>query len=246
MKTILFALITGSLTSSMAVAETAPTLPVLRASDSWEMEVIGNGIVEAIPDQVKINISVSSEDADRSKAVSSVRNQAFEMKKRIKLAGAQEKDIRQFYVTLAEVHRKDMNGQIIEPQEVVGFEAQLNYVVSIKDTKTAADVIEAAIKSDSVKIWGHYSDFSNPMGMAMEAKAAAMRDARETAEVYAAIGDFEIRGISKMTEIDNGMVDVVTIRDQIRSQTYNAPVYISTGEVSSTISVIYEFTPKRQ
>ena len=144
--------------------------------------VEGSGMVEAVPDLIRINYNVFSlHKNDASKAKEKVDEISAKSVQVLKNLGVSEKDITSSSLNIETAEDYDDNGNAA----IIGHVVRRDIDVVIRDISLYGDVIQALVDSQVSEIDSVKPDVSNYEELKREALASAAKSARANAEFLA-------------------------------------------------------------
>ncbi len=208
--------------------------------------VEGSGMVEAVPDLIRISYNVFNlHKDDPSKAKVKVDEiSSLSVQTLIKL-GLSEKDITSSSLNVETAEDYDDNGNT----SIIGHVVRRDIDIVIRDINLYGDVIQTLVDSQVSEIYSVKPDVSNYEDLKREALASAARSARSNAEFLAKqfgakldkvhqIGKQNIRRQYSLEEI------IVTARKRSASNVKSTPYEFKPGNVKVSSDVYVEFQLK--
>jgi hypothetical protein len=163
--------------------------------------VAGSGFAEVVPDAVQFSFTVSVLDADGSKALEMVASTMKGLRKVLKDAGIKDVDVRTENVSSGAEYTYNGTGQTLS-----GYRAVQSTTVMVRDTELAGKVLGelAQVGGNSLQIGAAQPVVSEPTAGTDDARRAAVKDAREKAELYAEELGFELGDVLQVSEPSPG------------------------------------------
>lgn len=208
--------------------------------------VEGSGMVEAVPDLIRINYNVFNlHKSDVSKAKAKVDEISSLSVQALTKLGVSEKDITSSSLSVDTAEDYDDNGNT----SVIGHVVRRDIDVVVRDISLYGDVIQALVDSQVSEIESVKPDVSNYEELKREALASAAKSAKSNAEFLAKqfgakidkvhqIGKQNIRRQYSLEEI------VVTARKRSASNVKSTPYEFKPGNVKVSSEVYVEFQLK--
>ncbi len=233
MKTVFgSAMMAAAATSAAANAEVAQT-PIA----GTRLDVTARGDVRRVPDIAVISAGVATNAADAASAMQDNANRMSRVLAALKKAGVADKDVTTSSINLSPQYRYAEN----QAPVLVGYQASNQVTVRFRDIARAGTILDALVREGANQINGPTLTIDKPEAAQDEARIAAIKAARDRANLYAnAIGMKVVRivSISESEGYSGGPVPVVAMRamDSV------AKTEIMPGEqsVSVNVSVVFE------
>ncbi|MBQ1914916.1 MAG: SIMPL domain-containing protein, partial [Selenomonadaceae bacterium] len=145
------------------------------------LSVSGQGMAQAAPDEAVITISVTNHAADANTAQQVNASKASAIQNAIKALGIDDKDIQtrnySFYPTYSSERGQE--------NEINGYQASNSILVTIHDFSLVSQVIDTALGYGANQISSLDFRIRNTEKLRKEALTAAIRDARNKADIIA-------------------------------------------------------------
>ena len=208
--------------------------------------VEGSGMVEAVPDLIRINYNVFSlHKSDASKAKEKVDEISARSVQVLKNLGVSENDITSSSLNIETAEDYDDNGNAA----IIGHVVRRDIDVVIRDISLYGDVIQALVDSQVSEIDSVEPDVSNYEELKREALASAAKSARANAEFLARqfdakldkvhqIGKQNIRRQYSLEEV------IVTASKRDALNIKSTPYEFKPGNVKVSSEVYVEFQLK--
>ncbi len=233
MKTVFgSAMMAAAATSAAANAEVTQT-PIA----GTRLDVTARGDVRRIPDIAVISAGVATNAADAASAMRDNANRMSRVLAALKKAGVADKDVTTSSINLSPQYRYAEN----QAPVLVGYQASNQVSVRFRDVARAGTILDALVREGANQINGPTLAIDKPEAAQDEARVAAIKAARDRANLYAsAIGMKVVRivSISESEGYSGGPVPVVAMRamDSV------AKTEIMPGEqsISVNVSVVFE------
>lgn len=165
------------------------------------LSVSGQGIAQAAPDEAIVTISVTNHAADAKTAQQVNASKAAAIQNAIKALGIDDKDIQthnySFYPTYSSERGQE--------NEINGYQASNSILVTIRDLELVGRVIDTALGYGANQISSLDFRIRNTEKLRKEALTAAIRDARNKADIIAQGLGMRIVGIKTVSE-DTGNI----------------------------------------
>lgn len=219
---------------------------ILSIAEERIIAVEGSGMVEAVPDLIRISYNVYNiQKTDASKAKSIVDEISSLSVQSLIEIGVSEKDITSSSLNIETAEEYDDIGNVA----IVGHGVRRDIDIVIRDVSLYGDVIQALVDSQVSEIDSVKPDVSNYEELKREALASAAKSARSNAEFLAQqfgakldkvhqIGKQNIRRQFSLEEI------IVTAQKRSDSNIKRTPFEFRPGNVKVSSEVYVEFQLK--
>lgn len=198
------------------------------------LTVIGYGSVKFSPDIVSLSFTMISQDISAEKALTKCSEKTTAVINLLKSLGISEEDMKTGYVNVYPLYDWEA-----KPPKIIGYEAQYNLGVTVRDISLAGKAIDEAIKAGADRLDG--ITFTSSSGkqdeLKLEAIKAAVQDAREKAETIAKTLGLKIVNIESisLSSIETP-VPIPLYKGEAMS---TVPILPSQGEVTATVTIVY-------
>lgn len=229
LRNVLF--LAGVLLVAAAIAGVAqPHLGRSATPSGTTITVMGNGTVNATPDQASFDFGVQTQAATATAALSKNSEQARAIIGALEKAGIDASKIQTTQVSLWPQTSHD-------GKEIVGYQASNSVNVTAALGK-AGDLVDAAVRAGANNVDGPNLDTSDQTSLYGDALKKAVADAKTKAQALAAAGGLTLGGIVKVTEgggqptpVEFGTADTVAGAAP--------PVEAGTQQIQATVTVTY-------
>jgi hypothetical protein len=218
------------------MAAAAPALAQGAVPAPRSITVSGEGEAKAAPDQAQLQAGVlttARKAGDALAANTKAMNQVFAALKRL---GIPDKAIQTADFSVNPQNAPDRNGNA--SQQITGYQVSNQVVVTVEMAKLGA-ALDALVASGANNLGGMTFSIHDPKPLLAQARAAAMKDAVQRAETYAAAGGFKLGPILAVTESGSETPPPFAPRPMMRMA---AAVPVASGEntIGATVTVTYE------
>lgn len=207
---------------------------IVNDSPSRGVTVQATGTAMAVPDAVRMYLTVTIL-ADTSKdALAKVSEVADKVRGALIDNGVKEEDIATQTVSVYPEYNYPQSGV----QTLVGYRASQSFEVVIHEADTAGAVVDAAVAAggDLVQIGGVTPIVLDTSDSANKARADAVANARAKAEDYAKLLDVKLGSVEYITEISAPVGGPVT-RGDVAAGAPEAKTKIDLGEQQITVTI---------
>ncbi len=169
-----------------------PSLP----PDATLLQLQVEGQSQRAPDVATIDAGVVTRDADANAAMRANATRMQAVLAALKHAGVAERDLQTASISLQPQYVYDNN----QPPKITGYEARNSVIVRLRDMARLGDVLDALVRQGANQITGPALSVDKPEAALDEARRAAIRQARERAELYAQAAGLKVRRIVSIAE----------------------------------------------
>lgn len=162
----------------LARAATAEPARVVVDETSKRISVVGEGVISATPDVMRLSAGVEVRAASAGEAFKAVRAAAAKLTKALLEAGVAAKDLRTSELSLGPEYETY--------PKVSGYRASQGVEAVVRDLNKADRIIDAAVAvGEEVRLNGVSFEVSDPAALLRKARAAAFKDAQTKARQFA-------------------------------------------------------------
>jgi hypothetical protein len=233
----------------LAVAMLCLTAPVNAQIDPHDgakgeplsITVTGEGEANAVPDVARINIGVVT-GVDSAQAALEKNNQAMsKLFATLEKRGIKDKDIQTTHFSISPRYRHDPN---TKKQVVEGYVVSNQVTIEVKRTAALGELLDEVVSDGANNINGISFDIADPANLRDQARRDAIRNARQTAELYARQSDMVLAHPLRITE-HGGYQPMPRMDARVQTLQRAEAVPIAAGEhtVRATVTVVYAMTP---
>lgn len=172
------------------------------AQDGPQITVVGNGTVTAKPDILRIMVGVV---AHADQASDAVRMMSDDLEQVIAVMGDEglpPADIQTSGLQLSERYSNDRDYDA--PPKVVGFTAQSNVTVVVRDLDRAGGILDRLVTEGANQISGLQFDIDDKAPLLERARVAAVADAIAKTTLYADAANVKAGAIVSISEASRG------------------------------------------
>lgn len=178
-----------------AQAQTLPSTPV-PVIQGTRLDVVAEGSVAKTPDVATINAGVVTQAPTAGAAMSENANRMAAVVAALKKAGVADRDIQTSTLNLNPQYRYGEN----KPPVITGYQASNQVNVRFRDVKRAGVILDTLVAQGANQIQGPSFSVDKPEAALDEARASAVRIARERANLYAASAGLRVKRILAISE----------------------------------------------
>ena len=202
------------------------------------VSISATGSVEKEPDIAVMTTGVQTEAKTAAQAVADNAEQMARVFKAVEAAGVAKKDMQTSNFSLNP--RYDYSSRGGSPR-LTGYIASNQLAITVRDLDTLGETMDAIISAGSNTFNGLRFALDDPSGAQDEARRAAMKQARDRADLYADAAGLKVKRIVTISE-SGGYNPGPMPMMQARAMDAEASTPIATGEVgySITVNVVFE------
>jgi uncharacterized protein len=189
--------------SNVARAQDDAT-PVAGAAGLATVSVSGHGQVNVPPDTASVTIGVDIIKPTLTEAQSEAATQASSVIEALKGAGIAPEDIQTSFFSVNLLRDYSENA---DPTLITGFEVINQLQVTVRDTDSLGDLLDAAVNAGANSIYGVTFYVDDQTAAASEARVMAVEDARTKAEELATAAGMSLGPVVAIAE---GTVPVIS------------------------------------
>lgn len=242
--------------ATAAGAQTPGAATAVVPAGATLLNVTAEGRVERSPDLATFNAGVVTQAKTAGEAMSANSERMDATIAALKRAGVADRDIQTSNLNLQPQHyypQRDRT-QPAQPEapRIVGYEARNTVTVRVRKLAEMGKIIDALVGAGANQIDGPYFSVEDPAEAANEARAEAMKEARERAEIYARSAGLRVGKILTITE-GGGYYPIARDTIMVTSARLASappappppPTSVQAGEVALgvTVSVQYALEP---
>lgn len=207
---------------------------VINGSSSRGLTVQATGIAMAVPDAVRMNLTVSVLADTSENALAQASEAADKVRGALIDNGVEEKDIATQTVSVYPEYNYPASGV----QTLTGYRALQSFEVVIHQADTAGAVVDAVVAAggDLVQIGGVTPIVLETSDSANKARADAIANALAKAEDYAKLLGVKLGDVEYVTEI-SAPIDVPLARGDVGVGAPDAETKIDLGEQQITVTI---------
>jgi uncharacterized protein YggE len=189
--------------SNVAAAQ-ADATPEAGAVGVPTVSVSGHGQVNVPPDTASVNIGVDIIKPTLTEAQAEATTQANSVIEALKAAGIAPEDIQTSYFSVNLLRDYSENA---DPTLITGFEVINQLQVTVRDTDSLGDLLDAAVNAGANSIYGVTFYVDDQTAASSEARVLAVEDARAKAEELAGAAGMTLGPVVAISE---GTVPIVS------------------------------------
>ena len=221
--------------------------PAARSEDADKapprMTITGRATIEAKPDFASISIGVNNKAPTTAAAIDATSAAAAKIVASARAFGIAPRDIQTSYVSLRQAFRVVRDASSSE-QRPDGYTASNAVVVRVRDLPKLGEFLRSVVDGGANQIGGVSFELNDPGKIEREALAAAVKDARQQAEIVAEAAGVKI---ARIESIDTG--------GQPRPRAYGAapapmraakadvPIEAGSLDIGAEVQVTFSFGP---
>lgn len=236
-------------TSSLAAPAMAQNLPVAPISaDHTLLSINAEGTSTREPDMAVFSAGVTTQGTTASAALAENSTRMNAVFAALKRAGIAQKDIQTSNLNVSPVYsqpaRKPDGSYDADDRRIVGYQVSNNVSVRQRKLDDYGKVIDALVSAGANQVNGPDFTLSEPAAAETEARTAAVKAARERAELYAKAAGMRVVRIISISETGGYAPEIMMTARKM----YDAPVAaapapppLAAGEVQVTARLSVQF-----
>jgi hypothetical protein len=202
--------------------------------------VSGEGRVFGAPDQAQISAGVMTDAPTAKEALARNSARMAEVIATIKKMGVDAKDIQTSGFNLSPIYLPQTSGQ--QMPRIGGYQVTNNVTVTIKDLAKLGDILDQVVQMGSNSVGGVSFSIADPKPLMMQARGAAVADAKARAEAYAKAAGVSVGKVVTISEVAAPVVQPMPVMAVRTMSADSAPVPVEAGQqqLSLNVTVVYE------
>lgn len=217
--------------TSVTLAETAPVV-TLNVTET----------VEAAPDMATVGTGVQTRAMTAAQAMGDNATQMTSLINALTKAGIARKDIQTSGINLSPQY--DYSGRNPDgsqsPPKFTGYEASNQLTVKLRDIKSVGPMLDKMVAAGATNLSGPTFTISDPTPMIVQARAAALKTAKQQGDFYAqATGYRSARLLSIAESSSSGRQPMPMMAMRVKAEMADTPV--EPGQVSSAVTLTVQY-----
>lgn len=194
--------------------------------------VVGTASVSRIPDVARVGVGVSVTKTTVKAARDSAGKTMTAIIAAIKALGIDAKDIQTTGIDLSPQHNS-------AGTKIVGYRMSEQLQVTVRDLDKAGDVIDTATAKGATELNGISFEVGDPTGATDEARAAAIRQARTSAQAMASAAGVSLGSVVSISESLASSPGPMYYGNAMRDAAALTPVERGTQDLQATVTVVF-------
>ena len=195
--------------------------------------VTGTGSVTRVPDVARVSVGVSVTKNTVKAARDSAGKSMQAIIAAIKAMGIDEKDIKTTSIDLSPQYSNTGT-------KITGYRMSEQLQVTVRDLDKAGDVVDTATSKGATEVNGLWFEVGDPASAMDEARAAAIAQARTSAQKMASAAGVSLGGVVSVSESSASVPGPYYYGAAARDAAALTPVQPGTQDVQATVTVIFE------
>jgi uncharacterized protein len=202
--------------------------------------VTGEGQVFAAPDQATINAGVVTDGPTAKDALARNSARMTEVIAALKKMGIESKDIQTSGFNLSPMYLPQPPGQTVP--RIGGYQVSNNVTVTVKDLAKLGEIMDQVVQMGSNSVGGVSFSIANPKPLMMQAREAAIGDAKMRAEAYAKAAGVSVGKVAMISEVAAPIVQPAPIYAMRAAAADSSAVPVESGQqqLSLTVTVVFD------
>lgn len=227
----------------------APAAQAADAPPPATLTVTADGIVRATPDTAIVTAGVVTEATEASAALGENNAAMRDLIAAVAAAGVAEKDIGTsgFSIEPVTVYPQPKSDGTQDPPRITGYRVSNLVTVKIRDIAKAGDLLDAVVRIGANSIHGISFTVDDRDSRLDAARAAAMKEARRRASLYAEAGGFQVGRILSVSEGGGNMPQPAPYARvaMAAKEADSVPLAPGEQEIQASVSVTFEIKEGR-
>ena len=195
--------------------------------------VTGTASVTRVPDVARVGVGVGVTKTTVKAARDSAGQSMSRIIATLKAMGIDEKDIKTSSIDLSPQYNS--NGT-----KIVGYRMSEQLQITVRDLDKAGDVVDTATAKGATEVNGLNFDVDDPSSAIDEARAAAIGQARTSAQKMASAAGVSLGAVVSISESAVSTPGPMYYGAATRDAAALTPVERGTQDVQATVTVVYE------
>jgi hypothetical protein len=178
---------------------------------NFPLSVSGEGTAYAVPDIATLNLAVRTNGTTLKDVASSNSQKNNQVIAFLKSKGVDEKDIKTIFYNVTPQYQYDnrpclANGicPVQSPPRIVGYEVSISLAVKVRNLDSVGDILSGAVAAGANEVSGPNFTVDNEDKAKEDARALAIKNAKEKAEALAKAMGVRLIKISGFSESGDG------------------------------------------
>ena len=231
--------------AALAVLGLLLAIPAARADEDKtppRMTITGRATIEAKPDFASISIGVTNKAPTTAAAIDATSAAAAKIAASARAFGIAPRDIQTSYVALRPAFRVVRDASSSE-QRPDGYTASNIVVVRVRDLPKLGEFLRSVVDGGANQIGGISFELNDPGKLEREALAAAVKDARQQAEIVAEAAGVKIARIETIDTGGSSRPRTYAAAAPARALKADVPVEPGSLDIGTEVQVTFSFGP---
>ena len=195
--------------------------------------VTGTAAVTRIPDVARVSVGVGVTKTTVKAARESAGKSMTAIIAAIKALGIDEKDIKTSSIDLSPQYNNTGT-------KIVGYRMSEQLQITVRDLDKAGDVVDTATAKGATEVNGMSFDVDDPTSAMDEARAAAIAQARTSAQKMAAAANVSVGAVVSISESSVSSPGPYYYGAAARDAAALTPIERGSQDVQATVTVVFE------
>jgi uncharacterized protein YggE len=215
-----------------AIAQEAP-------AEGTYLSISADGVVVSTPDVASVSAGVMTRAATAREALAANSKEMSKIMAALRKAGVAERDIQTSNIMVNPEYAYPEN----EAAKLTGYVATNDVIVTVRDLKRLGPAIDAVAAAGANQINSVGFSLSNQDAVMAEARAKAMKEARDRAELYAKAAGMKVTKILSISEGQpfSPVPTPPVLMARAEADMAAPPAPVSPGELSTMANVVVAF-----
>jgi uncharacterized protein YggE len=194
--------------------------------------VAGTGSVTRVPDVARVSVGVGVTKSTVKAARDAAAKSMTAIIAAIKALGIDEKDIKTISI--------DLSPQYNNSSKIIGYRMSQQLQITVRDLDKAGDVVDTATAKGATDVNGLWFEVADPASAMDEARAAAIAQARTSAQKMASAAGVSLGGVVSISESSAFSPGPYYYGEAARDAAALTPVERGTQDVQATVTVVFQ------
>jgi len=195
--------------------------------------VTGIAGVTRVPDVARVSIGVSVTKSTVKAARDAAGKSMTAVIAAIKALGIDEKDIKTASIDLSPQYNNTGT-------KITGYRMSEQLQITVRDLDKAGDVVDSATAKGATEVNGLWFEVDDPTGAMDEARAAAIAQARTSAQMMASAAGVSLGEVVSISEASASTPGPYYYGEAARDAAALTPIERGTQDVQATVTVVFE------
>lgn len=195
--------------------------------------VSGVAAVTRVPDVARVSVGVSVTKSTVKGARDAAGKSMTAVIAGIKALGIDEKDIKTSSIDLSPQYNNTGT-------KITGYRMSEQLQITVRDLDMAGDVVDTATAKGATEVNGLWFEVDDPTSAMDEARAAAIAQARTSAQKMASAAGVSLGGVVSISEASVSSPGPYYYGEAARDAAALTPVQRGTQDIQATVTVVFE------
>ncbi|MEM6678698.1 MAG: SIMPL domain-containing protein [Pseudomonadota bacterium] len=207
------------------------------AGSERRITVLGEGVVEAVPDLAIITMGVITQADTAGAALRQNSSAMTDVLATLEAAAIEARDIATASVTLGPLYGREPDA--MGRRQIVGYTASNTVTVRVRALDTLGETLDAVTAAGATTLEGIRFSLSEPEALLDEARRKAIAEARRRATLYAEAAGASLGGVLQIDEGGAGASPAPVARMALAEQATAVPIARGERALRVTVRVVF-------